>query len=156
MKLKPGDKAPDFKLPDADGNIVRLSDFRGQFVVLYFYPKDDTPGCTTEACEFQKDERKFQTKGVKIIGISPDPPESHRKFVEKYGLRFTLLSDEGHKVCEKYGVWVEKNMYGRKYMGIARTTFIIGKDGVIKRIHEKVKPEGHSGEVLKGNIASFS
>ena len=148
--LKEGDKAPDFSLQDVDGNSVRLSDFKGQYIVLYFYPKDDTPGCTTEACEFSSNSKKFETKGVKIIGISPDPPESHRKFVEKYKLRFTLLSDEGHKVCEKYGVWVEKNMYGRKYMGVGRTTFIIDKDGVIKRIHEKVKPEGHSKEVLRG------
>ncbi|MBI2173026.1 MAG: thioredoxin-dependent thiol peroxidase [Candidatus Aenigmarchaeota archaeon] len=148
MTLKAGDRAPGFELPDVNGNNVKLSDFRGQYVVLYFYPKDDTPGCTTEACEFQKDERKFGMKGVKIIGISADPPESHRKFIEKYKLRFTLLSDEGHKVCEKYGVWVEKSMYGRKYMGIARTTFVIGKDGTIKRVHEKVKPEGHSREVL--------
>ena len=148
--LKEGDKAPDFSLQDVDGNSVRLSDFKGQYIVLYFYPKDDTPGCTTEACEFSLDSKKFETKGVKIIGISPDPPESHRKFVEKYKLRFTLLSDEGHKVCEKYGVWVEKSMYGRKYMGVGRTTFIIDKDGMIKRIHEKVKPEGHSKEVLRG------
>ena len=148
MGLKEGDRAPDFELPDQEGGKVRLSDFKGQYVVLYFYPKDDTPGCTTEACEFNSDSKAFLTKGVKIIGISADPPESHRKFIDKYKLRFTLLSDAGHKVCEKYGVWVEKSMYGRKYMGIARTTFIIGKDGTIKRIHEKVKPEGHSREVL--------
>lgn len=149
MKLKLGDKAPDFGLPDSEGNKTRLSDFSGQYVVLYFYPKDDTPGCTTEACEFSSDSRKFKTKGVKIIGISADPPQSHQKFIDKYKLRFTLLSDPNHNVCEKYGVWVEKSMYGKKYMGIARTTFIIGKDGVIRHIYEKVKPEGHSGEVLK-------
>ena len=149
MRLKEGDKAPDFELPDHEGKKVKLSDFRGQYVVLYFYPKDDTPGCTTEACEFSSDSRKFETKGVKIIGISADPPESHRKFIDKYKLRFTLLSDLQHETCEKYGVWVEKNMYGRKYMGIARTTFIIDKNGIIKRIHEKVKPVGHSGEILR-------
>jgi peroxiredoxin Q/BCP len=148
MKMEIGDKAPDFALPDVDGNIVRLSDFHGQYVVLYFYPKDDTPGCITEACEFNADGKAFQTKGVKIIGISPDPPESHRKFIDKYKLRFMLLSDADHKVCEKYGVWAEKSMYGRKYMGVSRTTFIIGKDGKIARMYEKVKPEGHSREIL--------
>lgn len=148
-QLKEGDKAPDFSLADVDGNNVKLSDFQGQYVVLYFYPKDDTPGCTIEACEFSSDSKKFETKGVKIIGISPNPPESHRKFVDKYKLRFTLLSDIGHKICEKYGVWVEKSMYGRKYMGVSRTTFVIGKDGKILRMHEKVKPEGHSREILR-------
>ncbi|MDI6721683.1 MAG: thioredoxin-dependent thiol peroxidase [Candidatus Aenigmarchaeota archaeon] len=153
MKLKIGDKAPDFSLPDSDGNLIRLSDFLGQYVVLYvvlyFYPKDDTPGCTTEACEFNRDEKKFHLKSIKIIGISADSPKIHKKFAEKYKLHFTLLSDIDHKVCEKYGVWIEKNMYGKKYMGIARTTFIIDRKGVIKNIYEKVKPEDHSKEVLK-------
>ncbi len=143
-----GQKAPDFSLPDATGKAVQLSDFKRKKVVLYFYPKDDTPGCTVEACGFRGTLGEIEKRGAAVIGISPDNPESHAKFSEKYGLPFILLSDEGAKVAQKYGVWVEKENYGKKYMGIARTTFVIGKGGKIEKIFEKVRPEGHDKEVL--------
>lgn len=144
-----GGKAPDFKLPDSSGNIVSLSSFKGKRVILYFYPKDDTPGCTVEACGFRDMGEEFGKKGAVILGISPDDSASHSEFAAKYKLPFTLLADEGAKVAQKYGVWVEKNNYGKKYMGIARTTFVIGKDGRIEKVFEKVKPEGHNSEVLR-------
>lgn len=143
-----GDKAPDFELPDSSGKTVSLSSFKGKRVVLYFYPKDDTPGCTVEACGFRDMGAEFERRGAAIVGISPDTGESHTKFAAKYKLHFTLLADAGAKVASKYGVWVEKENYGKKYMGIARTTFVIGKDGKIEKIFEKVKPEGHNKEVL--------
>lgn len=147
--LKEGDKAPTFTLPDSSGKMVSLSAFKGKRIVLYFYPKDDTPGCTVEACGFRDMGEEFEKRGAAVIGISPDTSESHSKFAGKYGLPFTLLADVGAKVAMEYGVWVEKENYGKKYMGISRTTFVIGKDGKIEKIFEKVKPEGHNNEVIR-------
>lgn len=144
-----GEKAPDFVLLDAGGRKVILSSFKGKRVVLYFYPKDDTPGCTTEACGFRDMEGEFGKRGAVIVGISPDDASSHSRFASKYKLPFTLLSDAGAKVAQKYGVWVQKENYGKRYMGIMRTTFVIGKDGKVEKIFEKVKPEGHNNEVLR-------
>ncbi len=145
--LKEGAKAPDFSAIDQDGNKVKLSSFRGKKnVVLYFYPKDMTPGCTTEACDFRDSIKKF--KATEIIGVSVDSPERHQKFIEKYDLPFTLISDEDHKVVNKYGVWQEKKLYGKTFMGIVRSTFIIDKQGVLKKIFPKVKVKEHIEEVL--------
>ena len=147
--LEEGKKAPDFKLKDQLGKAVSLGDFKGKNVVLYFYPKDNTSGCTAEACNFRDEFPKFGKLNAEIIGISPDSSESHKKFAEKFELPFILLSDEDKKVVEAYGVWKEKNMYGRKYMGVERTTFIIGEDGKIKKIFRKVKVPGHNKEVIE-------
>ncbi len=148
--LKEGDKAPEFDLPASEGKNVSLKEFKGkERVVLYFYPKDDTPGCTVEACGFRDKIKEVRKKGAVVLGISPDVVKSHDKFIEKFKLPFLLLSDEEKKVCNDYGVWVKKSMYGKEYMGVARTTFIIGKDGRIEKIFEKVKPEGHTEEVLE-------
>jgi peroxiredoxin Q/BCP len=144
-----GKKAPAFNLPSSGGSKVRLSDFKGKPVVVYFYPKDDTPGCTVEAKGFQAHAEKFKKAGVPILGISPDSVKSHCKFAEKYKLDFTLLADEKHEAADKYGVWVEKSMYGKKYWGVQRSTFLIDKDGKIAKVWSKVKPEGHAEEVLK-------
>jgi len=141
------DKAPEFTLPDQNDKAVSLKDFRGQTVVLFFYPKADTPGCTIEACEFRDTYKKLQKLAV-ILGISPDQPKAQKKFEEKFSLPFTLLGDADKKVCNAFGVIVEKNMYGKKVMGVARATFIIGGDGKIKHVFHKVKPEGHAEEVL--------
>jgi peroxiredoxin Q/BCP len=143
-----GEIAPDFELADQNGDPVRLSGFLGKFVVLYFYPKDDTPGCTKEACGFRDDYAKFTDKGVVILGVSPGDPKSHKKFVDKYELPFVLLADTEKTVCQAYDVWKEKNMYGRKSMGVERTTFLIGPDGKIARIFPKVKVDGHIAAVL--------
>ncbi len=148
MALKEGDPAPDFEVQDDEGKPFRLSSLHGTDVVLYFYPKADTPGCTTESCSFQDTISKFKNKGAAVIGVSPDKPSAQAKFKSKYDLSFPLLADIEHSVAEAYGVWKEKSMYGKKYMGIARTTFLIGKDGKIRKIFEKVKPEGHAEEVL--------
>lgn len=148
-ELKEGDLAPDFRLRASDGREVSLKEFRGKTVVLFFYPKDDTPGCTTEACSFRDKLPQFDKKGAVILGVSFDGPESHRKFVGKYGLPFTLLSDEGREVASRYGVYKEKSLYGRKFMGIERSTFIIGKNGKILDIFRKVKVDGHADEVLE-------
>jgi peroxiredoxin Q/BCP len=145
---KIGAKAPNIKLPDESGEMFQLSGVKGVDVVLFFYPKADTPGCTTEACEFRDEQKAITKKKAIIIGISADTPQAQTKFKTKYGLPFTLLADTAHAAAEAYGVWVEKSMYGRKYMGVARTTFIIGADGKIKKIFEKVKPAGHAAEVL--------
>ncbi|MBI3943016.1 MAG: thioredoxin-dependent thiol peroxidase [Chloroflexi bacterium] len=145
--LHVGDSAPDFELLSDAGKKVRLSDYRGQVVVVYFYPKDDTPGCTKEACGFRDNFPHFTGAGV-ILGISPDSAQDHVKFKEKYNLPFTLLSDPDHAVTEKYGAWGEKNNYGKTYMGVLRTTVIVGADGKVMKIYEKVKPEGHAEEVL--------
>jgi thioredoxin-dependent peroxiredoxin len=148
MAIDINDKAPDFTLPDQNGEEVSLKAFRGKYVVLFFYPRADTPGCTIEACEFRDSYRKMQNTGAVLLGISPDTPKAQKKFEEKYELPFTLLGDADKKVCNAYDVIKGKNMYGKKVMGVARTTFIIGPDGKIKHIFHKVKPEGHSEEVL--------
>ena len=146
--LKEGDKAPDLRVRTDSGEEFRLSDLKGQRVVLYFYPKADTPGCTIEACEFRDDIRKFAKKDVAVVGISPDKPGAQAKFKQKYDLPFTLLADEDKAAAQAYGVWKEKNMYGKKVMGIERTTFVIGPDGRIEKIYAKVKAAGHAAEVL--------
>jgi thioredoxin-dependent peroxiredoxin len=144
-----GEQAPDFRLPSSLGKDIELKELRGQkTVVLYFYPKADTPGCTKEACGFRDAAADYNRADVAVLGISPDPVEDVTKFGNKFSLNFPLLADANHAVAEKYGVWGEKSMYGRKYMGVLRTTFIIGKDGRIRHVFEKVKPEGHDQEVL--------
>jgi peroxiredoxin Q/BCP len=148
MTLTPGSRAPAFTLPDQDGKRVSLRDFAGRRVVLYFYPKDDTSGCTTEACEFRSQWKQIEAEGAVILGVSPDGPASHAKFRQKYRLPFTLLADEKHVVGTKYGVWARKSMYGRSYMGILRTTFLIDQQGRIERVFERVKPKGHAAEIL--------
>ena len=146
--VKEGNKAPDFSATDQNGGKVKLSSFKGKKnVVLYFYPKDMTPGCTTEACDFRDQFKKF--KGTEILGVSIDSPERHQKFIEKYDLPFTLISDVDQKVVNKYGVWQEKKLYGRKFMGIVRSTFIIDKSGVVRKIFPKVKVKGHIHEVME-------
>lgn len=145
-----GDKAPSFDLPTFPQGRTKLSQFKGkQNVVLYFYPRDDTPGCTKQACGFRDEIGEFQTAETVVLGVSTDTIDSHEKFVEKFSLPFPLLSDEDHSVAEKYGVWVEKNLYGKKSMGIARTTFLIDKTGKIAAVWPKVKVDGHIREVLK-------
>jgi thioredoxin-dependent peroxiredoxin len=146
--LKTGDKAPDFKLTADDGKSYSLKDFRGKNIILYFYPKDMTSGCTAEACDFRDNIKLFQKKNTVVIGVSKDNTESHRKFKSKYELPFTLLSDESMDMLNAYGVWKEKSMYGRKYMGIERTTYIIDAKGKIKEIFNKVKVTGHIEEIL--------
>ena len=146
--IEVGKKAPDFSLPDQDGVIRKLSDYRGKPVVLYFYPKDDTPGCTKEACSFRDGFEEYRKANIEVLGVSIDDENSHKKFREKYRLPFTLLADKDKKVVEKYGVWVEKNNYGKKYMGIARKTFLIDKEGIITHIFNKVDTENHATEVM--------
>ena len=148
MALEPGTPAPDFTLPDEDGNPVSLSSFRGQKVVLYFYPKADTPGCTTQACGVRDHKTDYSAVGATVLGVSPDPPAKIKKFVDKYDLGFTLLGDESHSVAEAYDVWVEKSMYGRTYMGMERTSYVIDPDGVITHVFRKVKPAEHDAKVL--------
>ena len=146
--VKEGNKAPDFSGKNQDGKPIKISSFKTKKnIVLYFYPKDMTPGCTLEACDFRDQFKKF--KNTKIIGISCDSSERHQKFIEKYDLPFELISDENKKICEKYGVWQEKKLYGKTFMGIVRSTFIIDKTGVVKKIFPKVKVKGHVDEVLK-------
>jgi peroxiredoxin Q/BCP len=145
---KVGAAAPPFTLPADDGSTVSLAGLRGRPVVLYFYPKDDTSGCTVEACEFRDRWSDVQATGAVLLGVSPDPVASHVKFRRKHALPFPLLADTDHRVAEAYGVWGEKSMYGRKYLGVHRTTFVIGADGRIRRVFEKVKPKGHAAEVL--------
>lgn len=147
-ELKPGSKAPDFSLPLDDGRSVSLVDFKGQYLVLYFYPKDDTPGCTKEACSFTESLPTFSRAKAAIVGISKDSPASHTKFREKYGLKFPLASDEDGKVCAAYGVWKQKNLYGKISMGIERSTFLIDEEGKIVKIWRKVKVDGHTEDVL--------
>lgn len=146
--LKAGDKAPAFSLSADGGGQVSLRDFRGRRVVLYFYPKDDTTGCTTEACEFRDNWKAVQALGAAVLGVSPDSTASHDKFRAKYRLPFPLLADPDHAVAEAYGAWGEKSMYGRKYQGILRSTFIIDEEGRIATVFPKVKPRGHAAEVL--------
>ncbi len=147
--LVEGKSAPAFSLASTDGKEISLKELAGKKVVLYFYPKDDTPGCTQEACDFRDSLKRFQKEGAVILGVSPDPLKAHAKFKEKYELPFTLLSDESKEMLKKYGVWKEKSMYGRKYMGVERTTIVIDRAGKIKKVFPKVKVTGHSEDVLK-------
>ena len=149
MVLSAGEQAPAFELLDNEGNLHKLSDYQGQTIVVYFYPRDDTPGCTKEACSFRDAYADFREAGVEVIGISPDNEGSHSKFIAKYQLPFVLLSDPDHNVCEAFGAWGLKKMYGREYEGVYRTTFVIGPNGVIKHVFENVKPADHSQEVLE-------
>ena len=146
--LSEGDEAPDFELPDQDGNPVKLSDLKGSPVVLYFYPKADTPGCTTQACGIRDRSGDYDASGARVLGVSPDTPGKLRKFADKYGLDFTLLADPDHATAEQYGTWVEKSMYGKKYMGVARDTFVIDADGVVAHVIPKASPKTHDEQVL--------
>jgi len=148
MPISAGVPAPDFSLPDENGTQQRLSNYHGRPVILYFYPKDDTPGCTHEACSFRDDYSSYVEADVVILGVSPDSPKSHLKFKQKYSLPFPLLADDGHALCDTYGVWGEKKFMGRRYMGVLRTTFLIDPDGNIKQVFENVKPAEHSVELL--------
>ena len=147
--LTEGEKAPDFKAQDQNGNLVSLKDFKGKKVVLYFYPEDDTPTCTVEACNLRDNYKILEKEGLVILGVSPDDEKKHKKFEQKYHLPFTLLADPEKKIVDKYGVWGEKNLYGRKYMGLHRTTFLIDEKGIIKKIFRKPKSKIHSEEILK-------
>ncbi len=147
--LEEGKKAPTFKLTDQNEKTISLSDYKGKNIILYFYPKDDTSGCTAEACSFRDDFPKFKKVDAVILGVSPDSVESHKKFAKKYNLNFSLLADENKEVIKKYDVWKEKSMYGRKYMGVERTTYIIDPEGKIKKIFRKVKVQGHNEEVME-------
>ncbi|HET9440402.1 MAG TPA: thioredoxin-dependent thiol peroxidase [Longimicrobiales bacterium] len=141
--------APDFELQADDGSAVKLSNFKGQKVILYFYPKDDTPGCTTQACDLRDHIQEIDARGVVVLGVSPDDVASHRKFKQKFGLNFPLLADVDHTVAELYGVWKEKNLYGRKIMGVERTSFIIDEEGNIAKVLPRVKPAEHVGQLLE-------
>lgn len=149
MDIKVGDIAPDFELTDQFNDTHKLSDYRGKKVILYFYPKDNTPGCTTEACGFRDNYSTFRQNGIVILGVSADSTESHAKFQEKYSLPFTLLADTDHKISEIYGVWQPKKLMGKEYFGIVRTTFVIDEKGKIVKIYEKVKPETHAQEIIE-------
>lgn len=149
MLITAGNPAPDFNLVDENGKEHSLSDYKGKPLVLYFYPRDDTPGCTKEACNFRDDYSKYEEAGVTILGVSPDEADSHAKFKNKYDLPFTLLADSDHRVSEKYGVWGPKKSFGREYEGILRTTFLIDSDGKIKKVFKNVKPAQHSEDVLQ-------
>ena len=154
MALKIGDKAPDFTVNDQDGNSIQLSDLKGKKTVIYFYPKDMTPGCTTEACNLRDNYKSLQKKGYEILGVSTDSEKSHRKFIEKENLPFRLLADTEKTMHHAYGTWVEKSMYGRKYMGTARITFIVNESGVIENIIEKVDTKNHSSQITGESEAS--
>jgi len=147
--INEGDAAPDFELPADDGSTISLAGLRGKKVVLYFYPKDDTSGCTTEACEFRDALPRFEEDGAVILGVSPDSVASHRKFKEKYDLNFLLLADEAHEVAEAYGVWKEKSMFGNKYWGVERSTFLIDEEGRVQRAWRRVRPKGHAEKVAE-------
>ncbi len=148
-KLAAGDEAPVFALEDEDGKTVSLSDYAGKRVVVYFYPRDDTPGCTKEACQFSDLFEEFRKAGVDVVGISPDDASSHRRFREKHGLTIKLLSDPGHEVMEAYGAWGEKTLYGKKSVGVIRTTVLVGEQGQVERAWYHVKADGHAGKVLE-------
>jgi len=148
LKLKEGDVAPLFSVPTSGGGVVSLVDLKGKNVILYFYPRDDTPGCTKEACAFRDNFAEFKKRGAVVLGVSPDSVKSHDKFIEKFKLPFTLLADVDKKIVEAYGVWGEKRFMGRKYLGTHRVTFLIGPDGKIKKIWPQVKPDEHAAEVL--------
>jgi thioredoxin-dependent peroxiredoxin len=146
--LQPGDQAPDFQLPDQNGNLVKLSGLKSQTVVLYFYPRADTPGCTTQACGVRDRGADYARAGARVIGVSPDEVDAVKKFADKFDLDFTLLADADHAVAEAYGAWVEKSMYGKKYMGVQRATFLIDPDGKVARVFPKVSPKTHDDVVL--------
>lgn len=148
MALQAGDQAPDFESIDQDGNPIKLSDFKGKKIVLYFYPKDNTPGCTAESCDLRDNYERLQSQGYVVLGISSDSAKSHKKFIEKYELPFPLIADEDKSVHEKFGTWVEKSMYGRTYMGTARTTFLIDEEGKISEVISKVKTKAHTEQIL--------
>lgn len=153
-----GRKAPAFSAPDQTGTVRTLAEFKGRAFVLYFYPKDDTPGCTVEACSFRDGFAKFRKAGIEVLGVSPDSPESHAKFARKFRLPFALLADvpaagKAPRLCSAYGTWQEKSMYGKKYMGVARTTYLVGPDGKVAARFDKVKPEGHADEILAAAAA---
>jgi peroxiredoxin Q/BCP len=147
--VEPGSAAPDFTLPSDEGGPITLSKLRGQRVLLYFYPKDDTSGCTAQACELRDSLPRFEAGGAVVLGVSPDSVESHRRFRGKYDLNFPLLADETHEVAEAYGVWKEKSLYGRKYMGIERSTFLIDEEGIVTQVWRKVKPRGHADRAVE-------
>lgn len=149
MLLDEGRTAPDFSLPDETGKIRKLSDYRGKQLVLYFYPKDDTPGCTKEACNFRDDYSDYTNAGIEILGVSPDSPKRHKNFIKKYSLPFTLLADEDHQVCSLYGVWGMKKIFGREIEGVLRTTYIIDAQGKIIKVFQNVRPANHSKEILQ-------
>ncbi|MEO6135883.1 MAG: thioredoxin-dependent thiol peroxidase [Ginsengibacter sp.] len=151
--LTEGDKAPDFTAKDQDSNKVSLKDFKGKKVVLYFYPEDDTPTCTIEACNLRDNYSTLKKEGLIVLGVSPDEEKKHKKFEEKYSLPFTLLADPDKSIIDKYGVWGEKNLYGRKYMGLFRTTFLIDEDGIIFKVFKKPKSKVHSEEIMKAVAA---
>lgn len=146
--VKIGEKAPNFKLPSGNGQAMSLKDLKGKKIVLYFYPKDDTPGCTKEACSFEQNSAALKKKGAVVIGVSADSPDSHARFAEKYELSFPLLSDEKREIIKLYDVWKEKSLYGKKYFGIERTTFVIDENGVVRHVFSRVKVDGHTEEVL--------
>jgi peroxiredoxin Q/BCP len=148
IKLNIGDKAPNFSCKNEKGELVSLKDFKGKNLVLYFYPKDDTPGCTAEACDLRDNYQSFLSKGFEILGVSPDNEKKHQKFIDKHELPFSLLADEDHAVAEAYGVWGEKSMYGKKYMGILRSTFVIDEKGKIEKVIEKVDTKAHTKQII--------
>lgn len=151
MTVKVGDKAPDFQLNDQDGKLVSLRDFHGKKLVIYFYPKDDTPGCTAQSCNLRDNKDRLMEAGYHILGVSVDDEKSHQKFIKKFSLNFPLLADTEKKMVNDYGVWTEKSMYGKKYMGIARTTFIINENGIIDEIIDKVNTDQHTEQILKSS-----
>lgn len=146
--IEVGQKAPDFNLPDKDGKMHALKEFKGKKVVLYFYPKDNTPGCTKQACAFRDNMNRFNDKNVVIIGISKDSPKSHQKFADQFDLNYLILSDEDLQAIEAYGVWVEKNMYGKKYMGVSRSTFVIDEQGIVEKVYKKASPDKNAGDII--------
>jgi peroxiredoxin Q/BCP len=149
MALQVGNPAPNFEAKDQNGNLVKLTDFSGKKLVLYFYPKDDTPGCTAQACNLRDNYERMLGLGYEVLGVSVDDEKAHQKFIKKYNLPFSLLADTDHKVVEDFGVWVEKNMYGRTYMGTARTTFVIDEQGIIQEIIQKVDTKEHTSQIVK-------
>ncbi|WP_462279637.1 thioredoxin-dependent thiol peroxidase [Salinivirga cyanobacteriivorans] len=149
ITLKAGDKAPDFQAKNQDGEPITLNDFKGKKLILYFYPKDNTPGCTAEACNLNDNYSELTDKGFEVVGVSPDNIESHQKFIAKYNLSFHLVADPEKEVINKYGVWGEKNMYGKKSMGLLRTTFVIDEDGIIQHVFKRVKTKDHTNQILE-------
>ncbi|KOH44226.1 thioredoxin-dependent thiol peroxidase [Sunxiuqinia dokdonensis] len=147
--LKKGDIAPDFKGLNQNNESISLADFKGKKLILYFYPKDDTPGCTAESCNLSDNYDAWIAKGYEVVGVSPDSVASHKKFAEKYGLKFNLIADTEKEILQAYGAWGEKNMYGKKYMGVLRTTYVIGEDGVIEEVFEKVQTKDHTNQIIK-------